>query len=176
MAGGYFGPIAGLVQTARVQRGPSEAARCASNGAALLSALPLSTSQWKCDWRGRWSCSERAHCIGEVFALPEASRPALQVASAVRSCGSQQVQTPRSSRGEPAGAVLVSVKSQAPPSPPHTGHFSSFQAISQNIHSYFELRRNDCSIRFFSSWPAVLAQLSILARIHSWTASNSGDA
>ena len=36
-------------------------------------------------------------------------------------------------------------------SPPHTGHFSSFQAISQNIHSYLELIRNACSIRFFSS-------------------------
>ena len=67
-------------------------------------------------------------------------------------------------------------KSPAPSSPPHTGHFSSFQAISQNIHSYFELIRNACSIRFFSSCPAVLAQVSTLARIHSCTASNSGEA
>ncbi len=34
-----FGQVAGLGQTARVQRGPSEAARCASNGTALLPAL-----------------------------------------------------------------------------------------------------------------------------------------
>ena len=111
---------------------------------------------------------------------PEAHRPALQVASAVRSCGShgetQQVQTPRSSLGAPVGAVLVSARARSHPSPPHTGHFSSFQAISQNIHSYFELIRNACSIRFFSSCPAVRAQESTLARIHSWTASNSGEA
>jgi hypothetical protein len=34
----FFGQVAGLSQTARVQRGPSEAARCASNGTALLPA------------------------------------------------------------------------------------------------------------------------------------------
>jgi hypothetical protein len=39
----FFGQVAGLGQTARVQRGPSEAARCASNGTALLPALPLLT-------------------------------------------------------------------------------------------------------------------------------------
>ena len=37
----FFGQVAGLGQTARVQRGPSEAARCASNGTALLPAHPL---------------------------------------------------------------------------------------------------------------------------------------
>ena len=31
----------------------------------------------------------------------------------------------------------------------HTGHFSSFHAISQNIHSYRELMTNDSSIRRF---------------------------
>ena len=34
----FFGQVAGLGQTARVQRGPSEAARCASNGTVLLPA------------------------------------------------------------------------------------------------------------------------------------------
>ena len=43
----------------------------------------------------------------------------------------------------------------APPS--YTGHFSSFHAISQNIHSYRELMMKDSSIRRFSSFPAVLA-------------------
>ena len=44
-----------------------------------------------------------------------------------------------------------------PPSLSYTGHFSSFHAISQNIHSYRELATNDSSIRRFSSLPAVLA-------------------
>ena len=39
----------------------------------------------------------------------------------------------------------------------HTGQVSSFHAISQNIHSYRELRTNDSSIRRVSSLPAVLA-------------------
>jgi len=39
----FFRQVVGLGQTARVQRGPSEAARCASNGTALLPALPLFT-------------------------------------------------------------------------------------------------------------------------------------
>ena len=39
----------------------------------------------------------------------------------------------------------------------YTGHFSSFQAISQNIHSYRELMTNESSMRRFSSSPAVLA-------------------
>src|SRR6185295_10127973 len=67
-----------------------------------------------------------------------------------------------------------------PPSPgppsPHTGHFSSFHAISQNIHSYRELVTNDSSIRRFSSLPAVLAHWSTFLRIHSCTSANSGEA
>ena len=39
----------------------------------------------------------------------------------------------------------------------YTGHFSSFHAMSQNIHSYRELMMKDSSIRRFSSLPAVLA-------------------
>jgi hypothetical protein len=39
----------------------------------------------------------------------------------------------------------------------YTGHFSSFQAISQNIHSYRELMTNELSMRAFSSSPAVFA-------------------
>ena len=35
----FFGQVAGLGQTARVQRGPSEAARCASDGTALLPSI-----------------------------------------------------------------------------------------------------------------------------------------
>ena len=77
----FFGQVAGLGQTARVQRGPSQAARCASNGTALLPC----------------------------------------------------------------------------PSSRHTGHLSSFHAISQNIHSYLELITNDSSILRFSSLLAVLA-------------------
>ena len=60
--------------------------------------------------------------------------------------------------------------------PNHTGHSSSFHAISQNIHSYCELITNDCSIRRFSSLPAVLAQRSTFLRIHCCTSANSGDA
>ena len=37
----FLGQVVGLGQAARVQRGPSEAARCASNGTALLPAHPL---------------------------------------------------------------------------------------------------------------------------------------
>jgi len=36
-----FRQVVGLGQTARVQRGPSEAARCASNGMALLPAFRI---------------------------------------------------------------------------------------------------------------------------------------
>lgn len=39
----------------------------------------------------------------------------------------------------------------------HTGHFSSFHAMSQNIHSYRELMMKESSIRRFSSLPAALA-------------------
>ena len=63
------------------------------------------------------------------------------------------------------------------PGPPsYTGHFSSFHAISQNIHSYRELMTNDSSIRRFSSLPAVLAHWSTFFRIQRWTSANSGEA
>src|ERR1044072_7367429 len=39
----FFGQVAGLGQTARVQRGPSQAARCASNGTGPA-ALPILSS------------------------------------------------------------------------------------------------------------------------------------
>ena len=58
----------------------------------------------------------------------------------------------------------------------HTGHSSSFQAISQNIHSYRELITNASSIRFFSADPAFFAHTSTFARIHRCTSANSGDA
>jgi hypothetical protein len=58
----------------------------------------------------------------------------------------------------------------------HTGHSSSFHAISQNIHSYRELMRNASCIRFFSASPASWAHRSTLARIHSCTWANSGEA
>ena len=58
----------------------------------------------------------------------------------------------------------------------HTGQVSSFQAISQNIHSYRELMTNDSSIRRFSSFPAVLAHWSTFLRIQRCTSANSGDA
>lgn len=132
--------------------------------------------RWTYDWRESEAGSERAHSTCGIVALPEVHRPASQVASAVRSCGTQQVQTPRESLAEPAGVVIPRGRACLTLSPPHTGHFSSFQAISQNIHSYLELMRNACSMRFFSSCPAVRAQVSILARIHSWTASNSCEA
>jgi hypothetical protein len=58
----------------------------------------------------------------------------------------------------------------------HTGHSSSFQAISQNIHSYRELITNASSIRFFSADPAFFAHASTFARIHRCTSANSGEA
>ena len=58
----------------------------------------------------------------------------------------------------------------------HTGHFSSFHAISQNIHSYRELITNASSIRRFSSFPAVLAHWSTFLRSHCCTSANSGEA
>ncbi len=136
--------------------------------------------QWTCVWRGWGPGSERLQSSGDVCALPEDELPCLaggvccsklRVASrAAASSDAKRVS------GRAAGALLVSGRARPPPSPLHTGHFSSFQAISQNIHSYFELIRNACSIRFFSSCPAVRAQVSTLARIHSCTASNSGEA
>ena len=108
---------------------------------------------------------------------PEAYRPALQVGVGLklRVALRDAASSVKVVSGEPAGASLVSGRAWASPHP-HTGHFSSFQAISQNIHSYCELIKKACSIRFFSSCPAVLAQVSTLARIHSCTASNSGEA
>lgn len=41
--------------------------------------------------------------------------------------------------------------------PFYTGHFSSFHAMSQNIHSYRELMMKESSIRWSASLPAVLA-------------------
>ena len=66
----------------------------------------------------------------------------------------------------------------ASPGPPslHTGHSSSFHAISQNIHSYRELATNDSSMRRFSSLPAVLAHRSTLLLIQRCTSANSGEA
>ena len=58
----------------------------------------------------------------------------------------------------------------------HTGHSSSFHAISQNIHSYRELITNDSSIRRFSVCPACLAHWSTFLRIHRCTSANSGEA
>lgn len=58
----------------------------------------------------------------------------------------------------------------------YTGHCSSFHAISQNIHSYRELITNASSILRFSAAPASFTHRSTLARIHSWTAANSGEA
>lgn len=58
-------------------------------------------------------------------------------------------------------AMVVSVPASNPsvvtPSTSYTGHFSSRQAMSQNIHSYRELMMNESSIRRNSSFPAVLA-------------------
>jgi len=48
----------------------------------------------------------------------------------------------------------------------YTGHFSSFHAISQNIHSYRELMTNASSIRRFSSFPAVFTHWSTFFLIH----------
>jgi hypothetical protein len=75
--------------------------------------------------------------------------------------------------------ALCGCERREPPSsglPSYTGHFSSFHAISQNIHSYRELMMNDSSIRRFSSFPAVLAHWSTFLRIHCWTSANSGEA
>jgi hypothetical protein len=75
--------------------------------------------------------------------------------------------------------VLCGCQRREPPSPgppSYTGHFSSFHAISQNIHSYRELITNDSSIRRFSSLPAVLAHWSTFLRIQSCTSANSGEA
>src|SRR5947209_10469188 len=58
----------------------------------------------------------------------------------------------------------------------HTGHDSSFHAISQNIHSYRELMMNACSIRAFSPSLAFFAHASTFSRIHRPTSSNSGEA
>jgi len=58
----------------------------------------------------------------------------------------------------------------------YTGHFSSFHAISQNIHSYRELITNASSIRRFSSLPAVLAHWSTFFLIQRCTPANSGEA
>ncbi len=58
-------------------------------------------------------------------------------------------------------AMVVSVPAISPSvvtsSTSYTGHFSSRQAMSQNIHSYRELMMNESSIRRNSSFPAVLA-------------------
>lgn len=58
-------------------------------------------------------------------------------------------------------ATVVSVPAISPSvvtsSTSYTGHFSSRQAMSQNIHSYRELMMNKSSIRRNSSFPAVLA-------------------
>ena len=75
--------------------------------------------------------------------------------------------------------ALCGFERREPPSPgppSHTGHFSSFHAISQNIHSYRELMTNDSSIRRFSSLPAVLAHWSTFLRIQRCTSANSGEA
>jgi hypothetical protein len=62
------------------------------------------------------------------------------------------------------------------PLPLHTGHSSSFHAISQNIHSYRELIMNASSIRFFSACPASFTHPFTFARIHLCTSANSGEA
>ena len=76
--------------------------------------------------------------------------------------------------------ALCGFKRSEPPSAGplsrHTGHFSSFHAISQNIHSYRELMTNASSMRRFSSFPAVLAHWSTFLRIHCCTSANSGEA
>ncbi len=58
-------------------------------------------------------------------------------------------------------AIVVSVPASNPsvvtPSTFYTGHFSSRQAMSQNIHSYRELMMKESSILRSSSFPAVLA-------------------
>jgi len=58
-------------------------------------------------------------------------------------------------------AIVVNVPAVSPsavtPSTSYTGHFSSRQAMSQNIHSYRELMMKESSIRRNSSFPAVLA-------------------
>ena len=58
-------------------------------------------------------------------------------------------------------AIVVNVPAVSPsavtPSTFYTGHFSSRQAMSQNIHSYRELMMKESSIRRNSSFPAVLA-------------------
>jgi hypothetical protein len=66
--------------------------------------------------------------------------------------------------------------SHVPALRPHTGHSSSFHAISQNIHSYRELIMNASSIRFFSACPASFTHPSTFARIHLCTSANSGEA
>src|SRR5437660_2363002 len=58
----------------------------------------------------------------------------------------------------------------------HTGHDSSFHAISQNIHSYRELLINLCSRRTFSPSVACFAHVSTFPGIHSPTSANSGEA
>ena len=73
-------------------------------------------------------------------------------------CG--KFSAPSGGRSLERSTALCGCERREPPCPgppSYTGHFSSFHAISQNIHSYRELMTNDSSIRRFSSLPAVLA-------------------
>src|SRR2546426_1105678 len=87
-------------------------------------------------------------------------------------------------RHAPLLVVILTVQRvlPAPPAPwltgsaPHTGHDSSFHAISQNIHSYRELMMNACSMRAFSPSLAFFAHASTRPRIHRPTSANSGEA
>ena len=60
--------------------------------------------------------------------------------------------------------------------PSHTGHTSSFQAISQNIHSYLELMRKAASKRSRSLSVTDFAHASTFRRIQRPTSANSGEA
>ena len=123
----FFGQVAGLGQTARVQRTPS-----------FFLSIPVAVcSKWP------------------VGGLPHRGRIE----------GALFHRAPSASTGTPTHRLA-----------PHTGHSSSFHAISQNIHSYLELTTNDSSIRRFSSLPAVLAHWSTFLRIQRCTSANSGDA
>jgi hypothetical protein len=94
ITGGFVREVAGLCKTARVQRGPSEAARCVSNGTTSLLVSPHVYSI-SLSFTGRATGEGGGQALSVLTALarpllcPAAYRPASQVASAVRSCVSR---------------------------------------------------------------------------------------
>jgi hypothetical protein len=170
----HFGQVAGLGQTARVQRASSFSLLIPVAGSLLgrgQDCLELRASSDHCFIVG----ALRAHeTVLPLYLLPSFCLPESGLCD-LTGGADLGARPPAAGSLHRAGCEDGRAGQRQDPSV-HTGQVSSFHAISQNIHSYRELITNASSIRRFSSLPADLAHWSTFFLIQRCTSANSGEA